>query len=143
MPRKPRLFVPGVPQHVVQRGNNRQQTFFDESDFELYLDCLRLAGEEFGVSVHAYVLMTNHVHLLVTPDSAEALSQTMQAVGRQYVLKINRKRGQNPFLICLRTFRSASLWRLTNRFMSRQGCRHAQKTPPVRARCATACGSAR
>jgi putative transposase len=91
MPRKPRLFVPGVPQHVVQRGNNRQQTFFDESDFRLYLDCLRLAGEEFGVSVHAYVLMTNHVHLLVTPDSSEALSRTMQAVGRQYVLKINRK----------------------------------------------------
>lgn len=91
MPRKPRLFVPGVPQHVVQRGNNRQQTFFDESDFRLYLDCLRLAGEEFGVSVHAYVLMTNHVHLLATPDSAEALSRTMQSVGRQYVLKINRK----------------------------------------------------
>ena len=66
MPRPPRIAVPGIALHVVQRGNNRQAVFFHESDYEAYLDRLFESAERYEVSVHAYVCMTNHVHLLVT-----------------------------------------------------------------------------
>jgi putative transposase len=85
MARRPRLSVAGVPQHVIQRGNNRQPTFFADEDYRFYLDCLWEAAAKHGCQVHNYVLMTNHVHLLVTPTHADALPRTMQAVGRRYV----------------------------------------------------------
>ena len=85
MARRPRLSVAGVPQHVIQRGNNRQPTFFADEDYRFYLDCLWEAAAKHGCQVHNYALMTNHVHLLVTPTHADALPRTMQAVGRRYV----------------------------------------------------------
>ena len=90
MPRLPRLNIPNIPQHVIQRGNNRQACFFDDADHEFYLDKLKDYAKKYKVSVHAYVLMTNHVHLLLTPETATGVSQLMQALGRIYVLYINK-----------------------------------------------------
>ena len=89
MPRKPRMYLPGLPCHVVQRGNNREACFFCEDDYRLYLGCLGEACERYGVELHAYVLMTNHVHLLMTPTIEEAISRVIQSVGRRYVQYIN------------------------------------------------------
>ncbi len=90
MARLPRLFVPGCSHHVIQRGNNRAACFFDARDYAFYLSELRASAEHFGVAIHAFVLMTNHVHLLVTPDSAESCGKMMQSLGRKYVGYINR-----------------------------------------------------
>lgn len=89
MARKARFVVPGCPLHVIQRGNNRQATFFHDTDYHFYLECLCEALERYDCSVHAYVLMTNHVHLLVTPDHEQGVSRLMQTVGRRYVRYIN------------------------------------------------------
>ncbi len=67
MPRKPRFFVPGLAAHVIQRGNNRQAIVFEPADYELYLSLLVEGRDRYACSIHAYVLMTNHVHLLLTP----------------------------------------------------------------------------
>jgi len=91
MPRKPRMYLPGVPCHVIQRGNNREATFFSEQDYLFYLDCLTDASRKYHVNIHAYILMTNHVHLLMTPAHKEAISLTMQSIGRRYVQYINRE----------------------------------------------------
>ena len=90
MPRPPRLELPGVAHHVIQRGNNRAACFFGDADRRFYLKCLEQAAERRGCEVHAYVLMTNHVHLLVTPAKAGALGATMQDLGARYVRVINR-----------------------------------------------------
>ena len=89
MPRQPRFNLPDIPQHVIQRGNNRQATFFGEDDYHCYLECLRGAADKSQCEVHAYVLMTNHVHLLVTPRTPNAVSTLMQALGRSYVWHVN------------------------------------------------------
>lgn len=89
MPRKSRMYIPGVPAHVVQRGNNRGPCFFAETDYRFYLSALMDALERYDVELHAYVLMTNHVHLLMTPQSAEGISRVMQHVGRHYVRHVN------------------------------------------------------
>ena len=91
MPRQPRYFVPGFSQHVVARGVNRDPVFFDTGDYSLYLRVLREAVEEHDCCVHAYVLMTNHVHLLVTPQTESAIPRVFQAIGRRYVQAINRR----------------------------------------------------
>ncbi len=90
MPRLPRLNLPNIPQHVVQRGNNRQATFFYEQNYTVYLDKLKEYGKKFDVAIHAYVLMTNHVHLLMTPSTKTGISQLMQSLGRYYVRYINK-----------------------------------------------------
>jgi len=90
MPRKPRFNLPGIPQHVIQRGNNREPCFFAEQDYRSYLNDLALVANKYGCCIHAYVLMTNHAHLLVTPKKAYALSEMMQALGRRYVYYINK-----------------------------------------------------
>jgi putative transposase len=89
MARPPRLELPDVPLHVVQRGNNRATCFFSEVDRRFYLKCLATAALARGCAIHAYVLMTNHVHLLVTPSEAGAIGAMMQDVGRRYVRVIN------------------------------------------------------
>ena len=66
MARLPRLFIKDCPQHIIQRGNNRQATFFADEDYTVYLDKLKDFSEKYQVNVHAYVLMTNHVHLLLS-----------------------------------------------------------------------------
>ncbi len=66
MPRRPRLNLPAAPMHVIQRGNNRQATFFADEDYRFYLECLGDAARRYACRIHAYVLMTNHVHLLAS-----------------------------------------------------------------------------
>ena len=89
MPRRLRLDQPGLPQHVIQRGNNRAACFFADEDYYSYLHWLKQAAAKYWVVVHAYVLMTNHVHLLVTPGAPGALAALMQSLGRRYVRYVN------------------------------------------------------
>ena len=89
MPRKPRFYLPGVPAHIVQRGHSREPVFFENDDYAAYLEWLSEAAERYGCAIHAYVLMTNHIHLLVTPDTQNSISLMMQYVGRHYVPYIN------------------------------------------------------
>lgn len=89
MPRQPRIDLPGVPQHLVQRGNDRRPCFFAPIDRTRYLDELRDAACRHGCAVHAYVLMTNHVYLLLTPARTGCVSTMMQSLGRRYVRYIN------------------------------------------------------
>jgi len=90
MPRKPRFNLVGIPQHVIQRGNNRDPCFYAEEDYRRYLDDLQISAKKFDCRIHAYVLMTNHVHLLVTPMTEYGVSQMMQALGRRYVYYVNK-----------------------------------------------------
>jgi len=89
MARLPRLTLPGYPHHVIQRGNNRQAIFASAADYQTLLDLLIDNAIKFEVAIHAYVLMSNHMHLLVTPQSADGLPLLMQAVGRSYVRYFN------------------------------------------------------
>jgi len=82
-------FLPGVPQHVIQRGNNREPCFFGEDDYYRYLGDLKEAAESNRCRVHAYVLMTNHVHLLITPMTEHGITHLMQDLGRKFVRYIN------------------------------------------------------
>jgi putative transposase len=91
MARQPRLDLPGISQHIVQRGVDRQPCFAADSDYGNYLHELAEAALKHSCSVHAYVLMTNHVHLLVTPTEAGAISRMMQAIGRRYVACFNAR----------------------------------------------------
>lgn len=89
MPRLPRYFLPDTPQHLIQRGNNRISMFLGPSDFAFYKTCLREAATRHRVAIHAYVLMTNHVHLVTTPSEAPSLPRMMQSIGRVYVKYFN------------------------------------------------------
>jgi putative transposase len=89
MARLPRLYVAGCSHHIIQRGNNRDACFFDEKDYAFYLQQLKISAGQSGVAIHAFVLMTNHVHLLVTPPAANACAKMMQSLGRKYVQYIN------------------------------------------------------
>jgi putative transposase len=91
MSRWPRLAVPGVPMHITQRGNNRVATFADVADFAQYRACLQHASAREGCAIHAYALMTNHVHLLVTPPNTTGVSRMMQLLGRMYVRYFNAR----------------------------------------------------
>ncbi len=90
MPRRPRIKLADVPQHLVQRGVNREPCFFAEEDCHCYLHCLQEAADDWRCVVHAYALMTNHVHLLVTTGTADGPARLMQSLGRRYVQYINR-----------------------------------------------------
>lgn len=94
MARLPRLSVAGYPHHIIQRGNDRQAIFADSSDLSRYLDALRSVTAEHRLAVHAYVLMPNHVHLLITPADARAIGAAMQAIGRRYVRWFNDRHGR-------------------------------------------------
>jgi putative transposase len=89
MARMPRIICPGLPHHVIQRGNNRSAIFFDDSDYHAYLSWLGEALMKYGCKLHAYVLMTNHVHLLLTPESKSSIGMVLQSLGRRYVRYIN------------------------------------------------------
>lgn len=91
MARPPRFDIPGVPQHVRQRGNNRQPCFLDDNDRRNYLELLAKALRETGCRLHAYVLMDNHAHLLVTPPRPGATGLMMQQLGRRYVRIFNAR----------------------------------------------------
>jgi putative transposase len=90
MPRKPRLRVAGIPFHLIQRGNNRAACFFRDEDYARYLGYLRQLTVQHGVAVHAYVLMTNHAHLLMTPREPDGVGLVMKFLGQLYVQHINR-----------------------------------------------------
>jgi len=98
MARMPRYAVPGFPQHVTQRGNNRSVMFAARSDYHFFLECLRTACERHHCHVHAYVLMTNHVHVLLTPLRSASIPRVMQSVGRRYVGYFNRQYGRTGTL---------------------------------------------
>ena len=94
MTRLPRFQLPGVPQHVIQRGNNRSNCFFEQADYTFYLDSLRQAADRYSCRIHAYVLMTNHIHLLATPCLEGAVSSMMQSAGVRYAKYVNRVHGR-------------------------------------------------
>jgi len=89
MARLPRFSIPGQPQHVIQRGNNREPIFCQDGDYHFYLEKLEEACKRHTCDLHAYVLMTNHVHLLITPQSSEGIGKLMQMMGRYYVQYFN------------------------------------------------------
>jgi putative transposase len=98
MPRAPRFILADQPHHIIQRGNNRQPIFFDDRDRRLFLTMLGEVLEAEGVALHAYVLMTNHIHLLATPRHPAAIGRLMQSLGRRYVGHVNRAQGRTGTL---------------------------------------------
>ncbi|CAB1367271.1 transposase [Denitratisoma oestradiolicum] len=90
MPRRARILLPSVPVHLIQRGNNRSVCFYADEDYRFYLDHLTEQAAKHGCAVHAYCLMTNHVHLLVTPQRESSLGGMMKGLGQCYVQYINR-----------------------------------------------------
>jgi putative transposase len=93
MGRIARVVVPGIPHHVTQRGNRRQRTFFDDSDFDLYLYLWKEYGLPMGLELLSYCLMPNHVHLALKPETVEALSRGVGEVHRRYTSIVNRREG--------------------------------------------------
>ncbi|HEU6456760.1 MAG TPA: transposase [Roseateles sp.] len=130
MARLPRLILPGQPHHVILRGNNRQAIFFSDLDREHLLATLGEVAEQYQVAIHAYVLMDNHLHLLLTPQDPDALSRMMQSLGRRYVGWFNA-----------RHHRSGTLWEGRFRAGLIEGERHLLacmryiELNPVRAGC--------
>lgn len=91
MARQSRFVITGQPQHVIQRGNNRQDIFLEEADYAFFVEKLTDALEVYQCELHAYVLMTNHVHILITPHTDDGISKVMQVLGRYYVQYFNKK----------------------------------------------------
>jgi len=91
MPRRARILHPDLPVHIVQRGHNRQRCFFHQSDFRMYLDWVEEYADFYGAAVHAYVLMTNHVHLLLSMDDIALMSDMMKAIAQNYAQYLNRR----------------------------------------------------
>ncbi len=110
MARLPRLSPIGIPQHIIQRGNNRQACFSSEQDFAAYANWLKEYAERYRVLIHAWVFMTNHVHLLATPLADNAVTNMMQALGRLYVRYYNREYRRTGTL-----WKGASSHHLSNR----------------------------
>ena len=98
MPRLSRYFVSNQPLHVIQRGNNRQPIFARKTDFQFFLDLLHDAIDRHGLAVHAYALMSNHLHLLVTPERGDSVGKALQSIGRRYVQYFNRAQGRTGTL---------------------------------------------
>ena len=98
MARLPRLTVPGYPHHIIQRGNNRQAIFAATGDYQTLLDIFDEHARKLQVAIHAYVLMSNHFHVLATPETLHGLPQMMQAVGRRYVRYFNQRQGRSGTL---------------------------------------------
>lgn len=92
MARLPRFVIPNHPQHVIVRGNNRTDIFYADADYQFYLEKLQLACDKHHCQLHAYVLMTNHVHLLITPLEEDGIGKVMQMLGRYYVQYYTYKR---------------------------------------------------
>ena len=91
MPRRARMYLPDLPYHIVQRGNNREACFIESENYQYYLELWKEISSRYGVSVHAYCLMTNHIHVLATPSEKTSISNTMKVVGSRYAQYINKK----------------------------------------------------
>jgi len=89
MARLPRYFVKNVPQHIILRGNNRQVIFANDEDCLFFKDALHDAAKRNGLAIHAYVFMTNHIHVLASPATEECIPKTLQSLGRRYVQYFN------------------------------------------------------
>jgi putative transposase len=98
MPRVARLIIPDVPVHIVQRGHDRADCFLEEADYRAYLDALRMYATRFDCTVHAYCLMTNHVHLLLTPHESTGCAQLMNHVAQRYSKRVNARQGRSGTL---------------------------------------------
>ena len=98
MPRRARNYFPGLPYHLVQRGNNKDACFLEPENYEFYLELWQSASSRYGVAVHAWCLMTNHIHFLATPSTETSLSNTMKVVGSRYAQYINAKYGRTGTL---------------------------------------------
>ena len=98
MPRHARLRLADIPLHVIQRGNSGSTCFFSDLDRLWYLAELKRQAEQERVAVHAYVLMTNHVHLLMTPDDADGVGRAMKGLGQNYAQYVNRTYGRKGTL---------------------------------------------
>ena len=98
MPRRKRNYLPGFPYHLVQRGNNRQPCFRSREDYEGYLELWREKSRWYGVQVHAYCLMTNHIHFIVSSEVVDAISNTMKVVGSRYAYHFNKRYGRTGTL---------------------------------------------
>ncbi|MEO8562697.1 MAG: transposase [bacterium] len=128
MPRSQRVVLPGQPLHIIQRGNNRSTCFVCDDDREMYLQTLHRASLISECAIHAYVLMSNHVHMLVTPAAARAAGHMMQTLGQRYVRYFNE-----------RYARSGTLWEGRFRSMAIDSdqyflaCSRYVETNPVRA----------
>ncbi|MGE8247791.1 MAG: transposase [Stenotrophomonas bentonitica] len=99
MPRSARLVLPGIPLHVIQRGVNRAALFIDDEDRRHYLRLLRNACRKHAIAIHAFVLMGNHVHLLMTPSAAEGLAPAMRQCGQNYVQYFNKRYARSGTLL--------------------------------------------
>ena len=91
MPRRARMYLPGYPYHIFQRGNNREACFVERENYQFYLDLWQESMKRYGVAVHAYCLMTNHVHFLVTPAQPESISRVTRVVGSRYAYYFNQR----------------------------------------------------
>ncbi len=98
MPRKPRFIIPGVPIHIVQRGHSKEPVFFEDNDYQAYLGWLDEAATRYACEIHAYCLMSNHIHLLITPSDKTGITRMMQYIGRYYVPYINQTYGTSGSL---------------------------------------------
>lgn len=94
MPRKPRFYLPNYPVHIVQRGHNKNNVFFENEDYKAYLDWLQEGSEWYEVPIHAYALLKNEIHILASPSDKEAASRMMQYQGRRYVPYVNAAYGK-------------------------------------------------
>ncbi|MFD1382669.1 transposase [Rhodanobacter aciditrophus] len=99
MPRRPRALLPNVPVHIVQRGASHKAVFFENEDYKAYASWMKEAAVVYDIAIHAFVLMTNHIHILLTAKNPENVGKFMQHIGRRYVPFINHKYG-----------RSGSIW---------------------------------
>lgn len=94
MPRKPRFYLPDYPVHIVQRGHNKNNVFFEHEDYKAYLDWLQEGSEWYEVPIHAYALLPNEIHILASPPDKQAASRMMQYQGRRYVPYVNATYGK-------------------------------------------------
>ena len=90
MPRRKRMYLPGIPYHIVQRGNNREVCFVESENYQYYLALWKDCSKRYGIAVHAYCLMTNHVHFLVTPEYPDSISRAMSVIGSRYAYYFNK-----------------------------------------------------
>ena len=125
-----RLYLPDISVHVIRRGNNRGPIFGDDSDRQLFLGLLEVTADGRGVDVHGYAMMSNHYHLVVTPRTEKALPLMMRDLGREYVLRYNRKYG-----------RIGTLWAGRYRSIPRDGWLAALTSACIRRGCLKACES--
>ncbi|MFQ5659972.1 MAG: transposase [Gammaproteobacteria bacterium] len=104
MPRKPRFVLPGEPQHIIIRGVNRKPVFYNNQDYRYYLGRLKEAIEKHNCHLHTYVLMTNHIHLLMSPTTGKGIGKAIQMLGRYYTNTVNwgaiMRSGRWPIVGC-------------------------------------------